>query len=111
VSEGVGHGDFEGSGALVAGRGRDDFVDERESWTFADDSGGVAVGIAVDLCAFGIGGCGGDVGGREGCGVDDGDVAIGAAQDGGMASGDGVDVLAGGKGFSGPDGVVPASAL
>ncbi len=46
-----------------------------------------------------VGGCGGDVGGGEGCGVGDGDVAVGAGEDGGMAGGDGVDVLTGGEGF------------
>ena len=40
-----------------------------------------------------------------------GDMAVGAGEDGGMAGGDGVDVLTGGKGFGRPDGVVPASAL
>jgi len=38
-------------------------------------------------------------------------VSVGALEDGGVAGGDGVDVLTGGKGFAGPLGVVPASAL
>ena len=111
VGEGVGDGDFEGLAALFARGRRDDFVDEGEGGRFADDAGGFAVGVAVDFAAGGIGGCGGDAGGGEGGGVGDGDVAVGAVEDGGMAGGDGVDVLACGEGFGGPVGVVPAAAV
>src|SRR5215469_10379257 len=49
--------------------------------------------------------------GGEGGGVGDEDVTVGAAEDGGMTGADGVDVLAGGEGFGGPLGVVPACSF
>ena len=81
-----------------------------EGGGFADDAGGFAFGVVVDLAAGRVGGGGGDAGGGEGCGVDYGDVLVGAGEDGGMAGGDGVDVGARGELLVGPDGVVPASA-
>ncbi len=79
---------------------RDVRLDEGEGGGFADDAGGVAGGVEVDLAAGGVGGGGGDAGGGEGGGVGDGDVAVGAVEDGGVAGGDGVEVLAGGEGFA-----------
>ena len=77
---------------------------------FADDAGGLAVRVAIDVAAEGIG-CGGvDARGCEGGGVGDGDVAVDAIEKGGVGAGDGVEVLACGKSFRGPLGVVPAAA-
>ena len=67
----------------------------------------------VNVAAFGVGGGGGDAGSEEGGGVGDEDVAVGAVEDGGVAGGDLVEVLAGGEALlsipsRGPFGVVPA---
>lgn len=111
VGEGVVDGEVEGFGA-VFGAGRGDFVeDEVSRGGFAEDAGGVAGGVVVDFGSLGVGGLVGDAGGGEGGGVGEGDVAVDALEDAGVAGGDGIDVLAGGEFGSGPEGVVPAAAL
>ena len=92
-------------------RWRDFAEDEVGGGGFAEDAGGGAGGVAVDLGAGGVGGVGGDAGGGEGGGVGDGHVAVDAAEDAGVAGGDGVDVLACGEFLAGPEGVVPAAAV
>ena len=111
VGEDVGDGDGEGLAALFEGRRRNFAEDEGVGGCFAEDAGGGAGGVAVDLGAGGVGGGGGDVGGGEGGGVGDGHVAVDAAEDGGVAGGDLVEVGAGGEFVVGPEGVVPSSAL
>ena len=62
------------------------------------------VGVPVEsrsiLPPAGVGRGGGDAGGEEGGGVGDDDVAVGAVEDGGVAGGDFVEVLAGGEGVA-----------
>ena len=110
VGESVGYGNFEGPAALFRGGWRDLCADEDEGGGFADDSGGFALCVVIDLTAGRVGGCGGDAGDGEGGRVDHGDVLVGAGEDGGMTCGDGINVGAVGKLLVGPDGVVPASA-
>ncbi len=102
---------IEGFAALFEAGWRDFVEDEVGGGGFAEDSGGIAGGVAVDLGAGGVGGVGGDVGGGEGGGVGEGHVAVDPAEDAGVAGGDRVDVLAGGEFGAGPEGVVPAAAL
>ncbi len=85
--------------------------DEGDGGGFAEDAGGLPEASRSIFAAGRVWGGGGDVGGGEGGGVGDGHVAVDAAEDGGMAGGDGVEVGAGGKFVVGPEGVVPASAL
>ena len=110
VGECVLDGELEGFAAgVVAGR-RDVFFDEGARGSFADDAGGLALRVAVDVAAEGIG-CGGvDARGFECGGVGDGDVAVDAIEEGGVGAGDGVEVLACGQSFRGPLGVVPTAA-
>ncbi len=113
VGENVGDGDGESLAALFEGWRRNFAVDEAVGCAFAKDAGGIAGGVAVDLCAGRVGGGGGDVGCGEGGGVGDGHVAVDAAEDGGMAGCDGVEVGAGGERgvfVVGPEGVIPAAA-
>jgi len=96
VGEGVVDGELEGA-ATGGGVGfGDDGFDEVEGGLFADDAGGLAGGVEVDLRSGGGFGAGGDVSGGESGGVDDGDVAVGALEVGGVVAGNGVEVLSGG---------------
>ena len=84
--------------------------DEIEGRAFANDTGGVAIGVTVDLSAGRIARSVGDVGGAKSGGVGNGDVAVGALEESGMAAGDGVEIMCRGERFTGPLGVVPAAA-
>ena len=77
---------------------------------FADDAGRDAAGVSVDLAASRVGREGGDAGSLECRGVGDDDVAVGAIEDCGVTCCDLVDVLAGGKLFRLPLGMIPAGA-
>jgi len=110
VRERVDDGDVEGFAAHLGVDGRNLRHDERDGGLLADDAGGRAGGVQVDLAARGGFGRRRDSGGDQRGGVGDDDVAIGAVEDCGMAAGDGVDVGAGGQRFRRPFGVVPAGA-
>ena len=97
VGEDVGDGDGESLAALFEGWRRNFAGDEGVGGGFAKDAGGIAGGVAIDFGAGRVGGGGGDAGGGEGGGVGDGHVPVDAAEDGGMASGNGVEVGACGK--------------
>ena len=71
---------------------------------------GSALGVEVDGSALWRHGFAGDARGGEGSGVGNGDVAVDALEEGGMARGDQVEILARGQGLAGPEGVVPATA-
>ena len=110
VGERVLDGELESPAACVVAGWRDVFFDERAGGRFADDAGGLALRIAVDVTAEGIG-CGGvDARGFECGGVGDGDVAVDAIEKGGVGAGDGVEVLTRGQSFRRPLGVVPTAA-
>ncbi len=110
VGERVLDGELESLAACVVAGWRDVFFDEGAGGRFADDAGGLALRIAVDVAAEGIG-CGGvDARGFECGGVGDGDVAVDAIEEGGVGAGDGVEVLTRGQSFRRPLGVVPAAA-
>ncbi len=111
VGECVCDGDGEGLATFFEGWRRNFAEDEGTSGGFAEDSRGIAGGVAVDFGAGGVGGGWGDVGGGEGGGVGYGHVAVYAAEDGGVAACDRVEVGAGGEVVVGPEGVVPAAAL
>jgi len=111
VGEGVVDGEVEGFCSYFGAGGWDFAEDEAGCCGFAEDSGGVAGGVAIDLGAGGVGGVSGDVGGGEGDGVGECHVAVYPAEDAGVAGCDLVDVLAGGEFGSGPEGVVPAAAF
>ncbi len=109
VCESVGDGELVAAAALVVAGGRDDFVDKLLR-RFAKDAGGLAAGVEVDGSALRRGGFAGDAGCRQGGRVRDGDVAIDAVEEGGVAGGDLVEVLAGGENLLVPEGVVPVAA-
>ena len=111
VGEGVFDGQVEGFGALFGAGWRNFAEDQVGSGGFAEDSGGVAGGVAIDFGAGGVGGVGCDAGGGEGGGVGEGDVTVYPLEDAGVALGDRVDVLPGGEFGSGPESVIPASAF
>ena len=83
-------------------RRRHDALDQRGGGV-AEDAGGIAVVVAVDFAAGGIGGVAADAGELEGKRIGEGHVAVDALEEGGMAVAGGVDELA-----IGQDGRIPA---
>src|SRR5262249_18304567 len=77
---------------------------------FAQDSGGLALVVAIDLPAVRIRGLCGDARSLERGAVGDGDMPVHAVEDRRMIAGDGVEVLANGRLLYGPQRMVPAAA-
>ena len=71
----------------------------------------VAFAVAIKLAALRIGSFCVDVRSFECCRVGDGDVAVDALEDGGVAVGDAIELPARGENFVGPKGVIPTAAL
>ena len=101
VGERIGDGELVALAALLVAGRRNDFVDQLLR-RFAEDAGGLAVGIEVDGSALRRPGVAGDAGGGERGGVGDGDMAVDAIKERGMAARDLVEILASGKHFLRP---------
>ena len=101
VGEGVGYCEFVAATTFIVAGWWNDFFDEALRG-FAENAGGFAVGVEVDGAALRRGGFAGDGGCFEGGGVGVSDVAVDAAEEGGVVSRNLVEVLASGEGLADP---------
>ncbi|MCU1225823.1 MAG: hypothetical protein JWQ42_3916 [Edaphobacter sp.] len=111
VGEGVIDGCGEGATALFERWRRDFAEDEGVGGGLAQDACRGAGGVTIDPGSGWVGGVSGDACGEESGGVGDCHVLVDATEDCGVASGDGVQIGAGGKLLAGPEGVVPTAAF